>query len=234
VRNNGCISNLPDDCVVEVPGYVDRNGVMIPRIGELPMACAATLSASVNVQRMAVHAALTGDVMLLKQAMLHDPLTAAVCDPDEVWQMTDEMLVAQAKWLPQYRREMPRARERLRHKKVKTRKWKGTARIKTRTPAEMRRHAQKMRKLAAATDKAAADRRRRSVRRRRRAGGSQVFLIWRHRGTRKGTGPLWAVPFRRCTLPEKSASLPAMVASQSSMRNPRQHERDVLPCRSND
>ena len=77
------------------------------------MACAATLSASVNVQRMAVHAALNGDVMLLKQAMLHDPLTAAVCNPPEVWQMADEMLVAQSKWLPQYRPAMRAARKRL-------------------------------------------------------------------------------------------------------------------------
>ena len=39
-----------------------------------------------------------GDVTLLKQAMLHDPLVGAVCNPEEVWQMTDELLVAQAQW----------------------------------------------------------------------------------------------------------------------------------------
>ncbi len=33
VKNNGCISNLPADCIVEVPGYVDRNGMSIPRVG---------------------------------------------------------------------------------------------------------------------------------------------------------------------------------------------------------
>ena len=43
----------PTDCIVEVPGYVDRNGINIPRVGDLPLACAATCSASVNVQRMA-------------------------------------------------------------------------------------------------------------------------------------------------------------------------------------
>ena len=41
-----------------------------------------------------------------KQAMLHDPLVAAVCNPEEVWQMTDEMLVAQAQWLPNYKDEI--------------------------------------------------------------------------------------------------------------------------------
>ncbi len=138
VRNNGCITNLPADCVVEVPGYVDRNGMSIPRIGDLPLACAATLSASVNVQRMAVQAAVTGDVTLLKQAVMHDPLTGAVCNPDEIWQMVDEMLVAQAKWLPQYAGEVAAARKRLaKGTRLGTNKWKGAARLKVRTPTEM-------------------------------------------------------------------------------------------------
>jgi len=87
VQNNGCITNLPDNCIVEVPGYVDGNGISIPHVGDLPLACAATLSASINVQRMSVQAAVNGDVMLLKQAVLHDPLTGAVCDPEEIWQI---------------------------------------------------------------------------------------------------------------------------------------------------
>jgi len=143
VRNSGTISNLPDDCIVEVPGYVDRNGMSIPRVGDLPLACAATLMASINVQRMAVKAAVEGDVTLLKQAMLHDPLAAACLNPPEVWQMTDEMLVAQSQWLPQYRREVPKARRRLAAAKRKgeycgTRTWKGAARLHTKTVAEMR------------------------------------------------------------------------------------------------
>ncbi len=45
--------------------------------------------------------------------MLHDPLTGAVCDPKEIWQMIDEMLVAQAEWLPQYATKIPAAKTRL-------------------------------------------------------------------------------------------------------------------------
>ena len=52
--------------------------------------------------------------MLLKQAVLHDPLVGAICTPDEVWQMVDELLVAQAQWLPQYADAIPAAAERLR------------------------------------------------------------------------------------------------------------------------
>jgi alpha-galactosidase len=80
---------------------------------------------------MAVEAAVHGDVTLLKQAMLHDPLVGAVCNPPEIWQLTDEMLVAQAEWLPQYADEIPKARTRLQQPSgVATRSWQGAARIK--------------------------------------------------------------------------------------------------------
>ncbi len=153
--NKGCITNLPKDCVIEAPGYVDRTGLNMTIVGDLPLACAATCSASVQVQRMAVEAAVHGDVTLLKQAMLHDPLVAAVCNPPEVWQMVDEMLVAQTKWLPQYRKEIPKARKRLAHEpKLGIRKSRGAARVKTKSVAAMKRDAKAARRNAAAVDKA--------------------------------------------------------------------------------
>lgn len=103
VINRGHISNLPDGCCIEIPGYVDGNGISMPVVGALPLACAATCSASVRVQEMGMEAAVRGDVMLLKRAMLHDPLVGAVCNPEEVWQLADEMLVAQQQWLPNYK-----------------------------------------------------------------------------------------------------------------------------------
>ncbi len=60
-----------------------------------------------------VKAAVKGDEALLKQAVLMDPLTGAVCNPPEIWQMVDEMLVAQEKWLPQYSRAIEAAKKRL-------------------------------------------------------------------------------------------------------------------------
>ncbi len=113
VPNQGAISNLPDDAVVEVPGYVDRNGISIPKVGPLPLGCAAVCTASISVQRLAVEAGVRGDVNLLKQAMMMDPLVGAACDTEEISQMTDEMLVAQSRWLPQYRAAIPAARARL-------------------------------------------------------------------------------------------------------------------------
>ena len=113
VKNDGIITNLPADAIVESPGFVDRFGLNMAAGITLPEACAATCIASINVQRMSVHAAITGDVDLLKLAVLHDPLVGAICSPEEVWQMVDEMLVAQAQWLPQYAHAIPAAKERL-------------------------------------------------------------------------------------------------------------------------
>ena len=112
VMNEGCITNLPYECVVEVPCYVDGNGISIPKIGDLPLGCAAVCSQSVWVQKLSVEAAVSGNVNLLKQAALMDPLTGAVCNPPEVWQMVDEMLIAQERWLPQYKEAIAEAKER--------------------------------------------------------------------------------------------------------------------------
>ena len=159
IMNQGHITNLPDGCCIEIPGYVDGNGISMPVVGDLPMACAATCSASVRVQEMGMEAAVRGDVTLLKQAMLHDPLTGAVCSPEEVWQMTDELLVEQAEWLPNYAEEIPSARKRL---KAHTRKGtrvatqkgnQGAVRIKTRSSKEMSRNKAEARKMAMASDK---------------------------------------------------------------------------------
>lgn len=158
VLNENHIPNLPNGCVVEIPGYVDRNGLNMTVVGDLPLACAATCSASVHVQEMAVEAAVHGDVTLLKQAMLHDPLTAAVCNPTEIWQMVDEMLVAQAPWLPQYADEVPRAQARLAEAertgtRVKTVENRGAARIEVKSVEEMARDKAAARANAAAADK---------------------------------------------------------------------------------
>ena len=68
--NEGCITNLPWESVVEVPCYVDGNGISIPKVGDLPLGCAAVCSQSIWVQKLAIEAAVHGDVQLLKQAAM--------------------------------------------------------------------------------------------------------------------------------------------------------------------
>jgi alpha-galactosidase len=70
--------------------------------------------------------------------MLHDPLVGAVCSPEEVWQMVDEMLVAQAQWLPQYAHAIEGAKARLSRTTVATRTWAGAARRDVRPVEEVR------------------------------------------------------------------------------------------------
>jgi alpha-galactosidase len=108
---------------------------------------------------MGMEATVHGDVTLLKQAMLHDPLVGAVCNPEEVWQMTDELLVAQAEWLPLYRAEVPRAAARLaaaEHDgtRVRLRETRGAARLRTMSVEDMARDKAAARANAAAADKA--------------------------------------------------------------------------------
>ena len=154
VMNNGCITNLPDECVVEVPGYIDRNGISIPKVGDLPLGCAAICSQSAWVQRLAVEAAIKGDITLLRQAMLMDPLTGAVCTPADIFQMVDELLIEEAEWLPQYKEEIEKAKERFNAPgRIPAKNYKGI-RLKEKSIEEMRQNKEEARKNAAEADKA--------------------------------------------------------------------------------
>lgn len=138
IMNNGCITNLPTESVVEVPCYVDRNGISPAKVGDLPLGAAAVCSQSIWVQKLAVEAAVNGNEMLLKQACLMDPLTGAVCNPPEVWQMVDEMLVAEAQWLPQYKEAIEKAKCNLKNAEIKTNEgYKGAARQRIKTVEEI-------------------------------------------------------------------------------------------------
>lgn len=153
--NNGVISNLPDDAIIEAPGYVDRNGINMPLVGELPLGCAAVCNVSISVQRLAVEAAVSGDDQLLRQAMMMDPLIGAVCNPKEIWQMVDELLVAQEEWLSQYSEAIAEAKIRLKSGNLlPTKEYRGAARLKVKTIEEMEKDREAANKNAGEADKA--------------------------------------------------------------------------------
>jgi alpha-galactosidase len=101
VPNVGVITNLPDDACVEVPCLVDENGVQPTAIGELPLQLAALNRTNVNVQTLAVKAALTGNRENVHHAVAMDPLTAALLTLEQIEAMTDELLTAHAERLPE-------------------------------------------------------------------------------------------------------------------------------------
>ncbi len=102
IRNDGYITNLPQGCCVEVPVYVDREGLHPLRIGDLPVQLAALNQSNVTVQTLAVEAGISGDPELVMAAIALDPLTSAVCTLQEIRAMTAELLTAEAQWLPQF------------------------------------------------------------------------------------------------------------------------------------
>ncbi len=102
VLNGGLISNLPPDCIVEVPCLVDKNGLQPTFIGSLPPHLAALIQTNINVQRLTVEAALTRKREHIYHAAMLDPHTAAELDLDQIWSLVDELIAAHGDWLPQY------------------------------------------------------------------------------------------------------------------------------------
>lgn len=102
VPNNGLIENLPDECIVEVPCHVDRNGVQPMRIGRVPTQLAAVMNLSISVQHLTVEAALTKKRERIYQAALLDPHTAAELSPDQIWNLVDDLIEAHGDLLPAY------------------------------------------------------------------------------------------------------------------------------------
>ena len=102
VANHGLIDNLPAGCTVEVPCLVDKSGVQPTRIGALPPQLAAMMQTNVNVQALAVEAALTGKREHIYHAAMLDPHTAAELSLDQIWAMVDDLIAAHGDMLPAF------------------------------------------------------------------------------------------------------------------------------------
>jgi alpha-galactosidase len=102
VMNTGLIDNLPQDCCVEVPCLVNKNGIQPTKIGALPPQLAAMMQTNINVQRLTVEAALTRKREYIYHAAMLDPHTAAELSLDEIWALVDELVEAHGDWLPKF------------------------------------------------------------------------------------------------------------------------------------
>lgn len=99
VMNNGVITNLPDECCVEVPCMVDRGGVHPCYVGALPPQCAALNMTNVAVQELAVKAFLERDKEAAFHACALDPLTASVLSLPDIRKMFNELWDAEGELL---------------------------------------------------------------------------------------------------------------------------------------
>jgi alpha-galactosidase len=95
VLNSGLIDNLPAGGCVEVPVLVDGTGLHPVRFGPLPPQLAALDAAHMYVHELMVEAVLERDKRAALQALMLDPLTAAVCSPGEIRAMFEEMWAAE-------------------------------------------------------------------------------------------------------------------------------------------
>lgn len=102
VPNNKIITNMPEDISVEVPVFVDRQGLRPQFIGDLPPICAAVSRTTATQVQLAVEAAFTHDIDLLYAAAAMDGLTGALLTLPEIRKMVDEMLEAEKRWLPEF------------------------------------------------------------------------------------------------------------------------------------
>jgi alpha-galactosidase len=103
VLNRGLVTNLPANCVVEVPCLVDRSGVNGVYVGDLPEQCAAINRTMINPQLLTIEAALTRKKDYIYQAAMMDPHTASELTIDEIRHMCDDLIAAHGDWLPKYK-----------------------------------------------------------------------------------------------------------------------------------
>ena len=102
VYNNNLIDNLPQDCVVEVPCTVDKNGIQPHKMGKIPIQLATLIQTNINVQLLVTEAALTKKRDLIYQAAMLDPHTAAELTIDQIYNMVDDLLEEHKDFLPEY------------------------------------------------------------------------------------------------------------------------------------
>lgn len=103
VMNNGVIENLPQDGCVEVACLVNHNRIQPIRYGRMPRHMAAICSSNMSMFDMGVEAILTKSKAMAAQALMLDPLSAAVCCPAEIKEMTYKLFDAEAEFLPGYK-----------------------------------------------------------------------------------------------------------------------------------
>ncbi|MUN75377.1 alpha-glucosidase/alpha-galactosidase [Enterococcus casseliflavus] len=103
VLNKGLITNLPEDCCVEVPCLVDKNGVQPTYVGQLPTQLAALNRTNINVQELTVEAALTLNRSKIYQAAYLDPHLSSELSLETITCLVDELIEAHAGYLPEYK-----------------------------------------------------------------------------------------------------------------------------------
>lgn len=99
IPNNGAISNLPDETIIEIPALVNGMGIQGAHIGPMPPPIAELLRREAALVEMVVDTAVSGDRQLALQTLLLDPM---INDIDRARKILDDYLTRFAPYLPQF------------------------------------------------------------------------------------------------------------------------------------
>lgn len=102
-QNNGAITDLPDDVVVEVSSIITGAGPVPLVWGGFKAASKGMLQMMKNMELVTIEAAVTGDYGTALQAFINNPL---VPSGEIAKTLLDEMLVAHKKHLPQFKEKI--------------------------------------------------------------------------------------------------------------------------------
>jgi alpha-galactosidase/6-phospho-beta-glucosidase family protein len=99
IPNRGCIANLPEGAIVEVPGLISGGGVAGEPVGALPEPIAELCRREITVSRLCVDAVVHGDRQAALQCLLLDPVTR---DLDVARAVLDDYLETYREYLPTF------------------------------------------------------------------------------------------------------------------------------------
>jgi len=99
VPNEGQITNLPRDVIVETWAKVERDSIQPVPSGPMPDGLLGLMQLVVDEEELAVEAALTGDRRKVAQAMYVSPM---VQNKDRAAELADALIAATKEWLPQF------------------------------------------------------------------------------------------------------------------------------------
>ncbi|MHA1526916.1 MAG: alpha-glucosidase, partial [Promethearchaeota archaeon] len=94
--NDGIITNLPYDLVVECPAIVNKNGLQGVKLGDYPKGLAALLRTQASVQDLVVEAILQKSKKIALQALLADPVVNSISQAEKT---LNSMLKLQEKYI---------------------------------------------------------------------------------------------------------------------------------------
>jgi len=98
-QNNGAITDLPYDCIVEISSIITGKGAMPLNWGKFNSAERGWVQCMKAMEECVIKSAITGDYGLALQAFLLNPLVkSGACAKG----LLDELLVAHKKYLPQF------------------------------------------------------------------------------------------------------------------------------------